>query len=167
MAGRNPLNPEAAEAMTMNETAVIVSTAVGSKDGARQGEEEPHGNADPLREQGAGPLDGRGEIPSRITAGPVLSVPDNRIEPRGTEPPVQHAQAAPAPVFVLDGIVYHDDAEKRAALLRVRGGEGVLLKIGGRMRGYRVGVIGRSGVTLAGPAEKRLNSPLISDMYRR
>lgn len=162
MAGRNPLDPAAAEAMTRNETAVTVSTAVGARDGARHAEEEPYDAViDPVREQGAGPLDGRGEISSRITAGPILTAPENRIEPRGTEPPVGHAsQAAPAPVILLDGIAYHDDPDKRAALIRPRGGEGVLLNIGGRMRGFRVSAIGRSGVTLAAPGGKKIELAL-------
>ncbi len=162
MAGRDPLSPQAAEAMTTNETAVFVSTAAGSRVEARDSVEETrNAAADPQREQGAGPLDGRGEIPSRTTAGPVLSAPENRIEPRGTEPPVHHdAQAAPAPVFLLDGIVHHDDPDKRAALLRVLGGESALIKMGGRMRGYRVNAIGRSGVTLAAARGKKIELAL-------
>lgn len=170
MEGRNPLHPETAEAMTLNETAGTVSTAVESRDGARYGEEETRngvqpaaheethgGAANPMGEQGAGPLGEKGEISPRITAGPILPASNNRIEPRGIEPPAHRVvQAAPVPVFSLDGIVYHDDPEKRAALLRVRGGENVLLNIGSRLGGYRVSAIGPSGVTLAITGGKKI-----------
>lgn len=174
MAGRNPLRPEIAEAMTMNDTAVIVSTAVESKDGARYREEEARngvqppaheeplgGVANPMREQGAGPREERGEISPRITAGPILSPSNDGNEPRGIEPPASHdAQAAPVPVLFLDGIVYHDDLEKRSALLHVRGGERVLLNIGSRLRGYRVRAIGPSGVTLVVAGGKKIELTL-------
>ena len=173
MAGRNPLHPETAEAMTINETAGTVSTAVESGDGARYAEEETrngvqpsaaeetHGAASPMRERGAGPLGEKGEISPRITAGPIFSAADNRIEPRGIEPSVHHGvQAAPVPVFLLDGIVYHDDLDKRAVLLRVGGGDAVLLNIGGRLRGCRVAAIGQAGVTLALAGGKKIELAL-------
>lgn len=174
MAGRNPLHPLAAEAMTRNEPAVIVSTAIESGDVARQGGEEArngsqpsaheelHGAAaNPKEKQGAGPRGVAGEVSPRKTAGPILSATHNRIEPRGTEPPVRHgAQAAPAPVFLLDGIVYHDDPDKRTVLLRVRGGESALLNIGESLRGYRVGAIGQSRVALAAADGKKIELAL-------
>lgn len=168
--GRNLLRPETAEAMTLNVTAGTVSTAVESRDGARYGEEETRKGvqpaaheethsaaANPAREHGAGPLGEKGEISPRITAGPIFSVSDDRIEPRGIEPSAHRgAQAAPVPVFLLDGVVYHGDAGKRAALVRVRGGESALLAIGSRLRGYRVSAIGPAGVTLAGTGGKKI-----------
>lgn len=175
MAGRNPLHPLAAEAMTRNEPAVTVSTAIESGDVARHGgeeearngsqlsaHEESHGiAANPKEEQGAGPRGVAGEASPRKTAGPILSATHNRIEPRGTEPPVRlGAQAAPAPVFLLDGIVYHDDPDKRTALLRVRGGESALLGIGESLRGYQVGAIGQSRVALAAAGGKKIELAL-------
>ncbi len=173
-AGPNPLRAETAEAMTMNDAAGTVSTAVESKDKARYGgeemrngvqlsahEEPPDAATYPMKEQGAGPLGEKGEISPRTTAGPDLSFPVTRKEPAGIEPPVRHrVQAAPAPVFVLDGIVFHNDPDKRAALLREPGGESVLLNIGGRLGGCRVAAIGESGITLTAAGGKKIELAL-------
>ena len=169
MAGRDLLHPPAAEAMTKNETAVIVSTASESGNLTRRGgeerrisvqlsaHEEPRGAVNFIEKQGSGPRGERGEISPRKTAGPVFSSAGIRNEPRGIEPPVRHSvQAAPAPVFFLDGIVFHSDENRRSALLRVRGGESALLNIGNRLSGYRVIDISLSSVTLAGDSGKKI-----------
>lgn len=166
---RNPLHPAAAEALTINETAVTVSTASESGNLARRGgeerrnsvqlsaHEEPHGAASPMEKTGFGSRGERGGISPRKTAGPVFSAAGIRNKPRGIEPPVRPGvQAAPAPVFLLDGIVYHNDEEKRAVLLRVRDGESALLNIGNQLRGHRVVAIGQSSVTLAGDGGKNV-----------
>ncbi len=172
--GPDPLRTETAEAMTMNDTAVTVSTAVEYGNDARDAREEarigvqssaheePHrAAANSMREQGAGPLGEKGEISPRSTAGPDFFRTAYRNEPAGTEPPVRHrVQAAPVPVFALDGIVFNDDPDKRAALLRVPGGESVLLNIGGCLRGCRVDLIGESGVTLAAADGKKIELAL-------
>ncbi len=164
-------------AVTKNEPAATVSAA-GERAAApvlmeEQGranmpaakEEAREGDALPARiaaggavmqreEQGAGPRGVAEEVSPRNTDGPASSLLSNR--PRGNEPPAVITQAAPAPVFTLDGIIYHEEAGKRSALVRVRGGESVLLRTGETVHGYTVELIDQARVLLVKESGKRV-----------
>lgn len=72
----------------------------------------------------------------------------------GTEPPARQRQAAPAPAFNLDGIIFHSVPANRSALLRTKGNPSSLVKIGDTVEGYTVVEIAQNRLTLAAGERK-------------
>lgn len=92
------------------------------------------------------------EVSSRIPPG--YAPQKNRKSTAGSEPPGLSVQAAPAPVFNLDGIIFHSVAANRSALIGAKGTPSALVKIGDTVAGYTVEDITQNRVTLASAGRK-------------